>query len=125
MGNQLQAIVKTGFRTLEVRDFTRDEFAAKLLFVIGTLTPIDGAGAKDAAPDVSRIWLTLIDLRTGRVVARHINRATMAEPPHGAERRGLIERDLAYVRATPHGLDLLSDRQTIFLAKTPPRGARS
>ncbi len=77
MGEHLKTIVEKGFPTLENARFTRDAIAAKPLLVIGTVTPIHGAGAKDAAPDVFRVWLTVIDLRTGRVVAKNINRATM------------------------------------------------
>ena len=33
-----------------------------------------------------------------------------------AERKGLIERDLAHVRPTERGFDFLSDLQALFLA---------
>ena len=36
-----------------------------------------------------------------------------------AERKGLIERDLAHVRPTARGLDFLSDLQTLFLPASP------
>lgn len=77
MGDQLGTIVKTGFPTLRMQAFTRDVIAAKPLLVVGTVTPINAAGAKDGPPDVFRVWLTVIDLRSGRVMAKNINRATM------------------------------------------------
>ena len=49
----------------------------------------------------------------------------IAAPLAEAERRGLIERDLTRVWPTPHGLDFLSDLQTLFLADSPPRTAPS
>ena len=77
MGDQLATLLKSDYAALEVKPFTREALAAKPLLVIGTVTPINGAGAKEAVPNLFRIWLTLIDLRTGRVVAKNINRATM------------------------------------------------
>ncbi|MEO8560388.1 MAG: OmpA family protein [Rhodospirillales bacterium] len=77
MGDQLKTMLKKSFPTWEVQPFTRDALATKPLLVIGTLTPVNNKGDADLAPDAFRIWLTLIDLRTGRVVSKHVNRATM------------------------------------------------
>jgi outer membrane protein OmpA-like peptidoglycan-associated protein len=78
MGEQLQSIVKTRQAGWSVRPLTRDALAAKPLLLIGTLTPVNVERAIDTPPDAFRIWLTLIDLRTGRIVAKNIDRATLA-----------------------------------------------
>jgi outer membrane protein OmpA-like peptidoglycan-associated protein len=45
--------------------------------MIGTLTPIQTERKVDTQADAFRVWLTLIDLRTGRVVAKKLDRATL------------------------------------------------
>ena len=84
MGTQLESIVKTRHGNWSVRPLTRQALAARPLLLIGTLTPINVERAIDTPPDAFRVWLTLIDLRTGRVVAKRIDRATVdsvnAEP---------------------------------------------
>jgi outer membrane protein OmpA-like peptidoglycan-associated protein len=77
MGEQLQSIVKTRQSGWSVRPLTRDALAAKPLLLIGTLTPVNVERAIDTPPDAFRVWLTLIDLRTGRVVAKQLDRATV------------------------------------------------
>jgi outer membrane protein OmpA-like peptidoglycan-associated protein len=41
------------------------------------LTPVTVERSIDTVPDAFRVWLTLIDLRTGKVVAKQIDRATV------------------------------------------------
>ncbi len=84
MGTQLESIVKTRYNGWSVKPLTRQALAEKPLLLIGTLTPVTVERSVDTQPDAYRVWLTLIDLRTGRVIAKQIDRATVgsvnAEP---------------------------------------------
>jgi outer membrane protein OmpA-like peptidoglycan-associated protein len=77
MGAQLESIVKTRHAGWTVKPLTRQALATKPLLLIGTLTPVNIERAVDTPPDAFRVWLTLIDLRTGKVVAKQIDRATV------------------------------------------------
>jgi outer membrane protein OmpA-like peptidoglycan-associated protein len=77
MGTQLQGIVKTRYPGWSVQPLTRAQLANKPLLLIGTLTPVHTKRAVDTTPDAFRVWLTLIDLRTGKVVAKKLDRATV------------------------------------------------
>jgi oxygen-independent coproporphyrinogen-3 oxidase len=65
--------------------------------------------------------LNALRLREGFALAQFTDRTGLAlsaieQPLQEAERRGLIERDLARVRPTERGFDFLSDLQALFLA---------
>lgn len=77
MGTQLESIVKAKHAGWSVRPLTRQALAAQPLLLIGTLTPVTVERSVDTRPDAFRVWLTLIDLRTGRVVAKQLDRATV------------------------------------------------
>jgi outer membrane protein OmpA-like peptidoglycan-associated protein len=77
MGVQLESIVKAKYSPWSVKPLTRQALAAQPLLMIGTLTPVNVERAIDTKPDAFRVWLTLIDLRTGRVIAKQIDRATV------------------------------------------------
>ena len=78
MGDQLESIVKTKYNNWSVKPLTRQALADRPLLLIGTLTPVNVERAVDTPPDAFRVWLTLIDLRTGKVIAKQIDRATVA-----------------------------------------------
>jgi outer membrane protein OmpA-like peptidoglycan-associated protein len=78
MGIQLESIVKTRHAGWSVQPLTRQALSTQPLLLIGTLTPVNVDRAVDTTPDAFRVWLTLIDLRTGRVVAKQLDRATVA-----------------------------------------------
>jgi outer membrane protein OmpA-like peptidoglycan-associated protein len=84
MGEQLESIAKTRQAKLIVRPLTREALAQKPLLLIGTLTPVTVERSIDTVPDAFRVWLTLIDLRSGKVIAKQLDRATVdsvnAEP---------------------------------------------
>ena len=84
MGTQLESIAKSRNASWAVRPLTRETLAQKPLLLIGTLTPVNVERAIDTPPDAFRVWLTLIDLRSGKVVAKQLDRATIdsvnAEP---------------------------------------------
>jgi outer membrane protein OmpA-like peptidoglycan-associated protein len=77
MGEQLESIAKSSNAKWSVRPLTREALAQKPLLLIGTLTPVTVERSIDTVPDAFRVWLTLIDLRTGKVIAKQIDRATV------------------------------------------------
>ena len=77
-GVQLSALVKGRVPAWNVRPFTRAAVAGKPLLLIGTLTAINAAGAREQNADAFRLCLALIDLRSGRLIAKRIDRATLA-----------------------------------------------
>lgn len=77
MGVQLASLVQARFAGWKVEPFTRRSLEDKPLLLIGTLTPVTVERSVDKLPDAFRVWLTLIDIRTGQVVAKQIDRATV------------------------------------------------
>lgn len=77
MGEQLETLLKRRTPQWQSRPLTRQALADKPLLLIGTLTPVNVERAVDTVPDAFRVWLTLIDLRTGRVVAKQLDRSTV------------------------------------------------
>ncbi len=77
MGVKLATIVQSRLPNWKVEPFTRRSLDDAPLLLIGTLTPVNVERAVDTPPDAFRVWLTLIDLRTGQVVAKQIDRATV------------------------------------------------
>jgi outer membrane protein OmpA-like peptidoglycan-associated protein len=77
MSTQLEGIVKTEHASWTVRPFTRQTLAEQPLLLIGTLTPVNVERSIDTRPDAFQVWLTLIDLRSGKVVAKRLDRATV------------------------------------------------
>lgn len=85
MGQQLESLLKLRrYSNFTVKPLTRQNLVEQPLLLIGTLTPVNLARAGDTPPDAFQIWLTVIDLKTGRVVAKQLDRATVdsvnAEP---------------------------------------------
>jgi len=78
MGDDLEALAKKDFRSYAVSPLTRNTLATKPLLLIGTLTPVNIERSIDKQPDAFRVWLTLIDLRSGKVVAKALDRATVS-----------------------------------------------
>ena len=77
MGDELESLAKKDFRSYAVTPLTRNTLATRPLLLIGTLTPVTVERSIDKQPDAFRVWLTLIDLRTGKVVAKALDRATV------------------------------------------------
>jgi outer membrane protein OmpA-like peptidoglycan-associated protein len=84
MGRMLAAAAKSAYPNWTVKDFTRDTLAATPLLLIGTLTAINTKEGSTDKADAFRVCLRLVDLKTGKVVARSVERATVdsvnAEP---------------------------------------------
>jgi outer membrane protein OmpA-like peptidoglycan-associated protein len=84
MGQQIAALVKSKAPAWNVRPLTRSSLANGPLLFIGTLTPINTKNDTTAVADAFRACMALIDLRTGKLVAKRADRATVgsvnAEP---------------------------------------------
>ena len=78
MGENLETLAKREFRSYAVTPLTRNTLATKPLLLIGTLTPVTIARSIDKQPEAFRVWLTLIDLRSGKVVAKALDLATLS-----------------------------------------------
>lgn len=68
-------LAQSRYRQFEVRPFTTATIAQSPLVLIGTLTGIDQNGEPAGPRDSYRIWLTLMDLRSGKIVAKARARA--------------------------------------------------
>jgi outer membrane protein OmpA-like peptidoglycan-associated protein len=77
MGQELEGVLKKQHASWQLKPLTRETLAAKPLLLIGTLTPVNIERSVDKKPDAFRVWLTLIDLRTNRVVAKQLDRSTV------------------------------------------------
>lgn len=77
MGTELEGLIKRDFPHWSLKPLTRQTLESQPLLLIGTLTPVTIERSIDKQPDAFRIWLTLIDLRTNRVVAKQIDRSTV------------------------------------------------
>ena len=78
MGQQLSALIKSRTPQWNVRQLTRASLSNRPLLLIGTLTAINTKNAKDENADAFRVCLVLIDLRTGKLVAKRVDRASLA-----------------------------------------------
>jgi len=84
MGQQLGTLIKTRMPQWNQRPLTRTSLSSQPLLLIGTLTAVNSKGHRDENADAFRICLVLIDLRTGKLVAKRVDRASLttvsAEP---------------------------------------------
>jgi outer membrane protein OmpA-like peptidoglycan-associated protein len=78
MGAQLAGLITRRVPAWNVQPLTRAALASQPLLLIGTLTAINTRNAKDENADAFRVCLVLIDLRTGKLVAKRVDRATPA-----------------------------------------------
>ncbi len=77
-GGKLASLLAERFPHWTVRPLERKALASNPLLLIGTLTPVAPSDAGNGAPDAYRLWLTLVDLRSGNIVAKRLDRATLA-----------------------------------------------
>jgi outer membrane protein OmpA-like peptidoglycan-associated protein len=76
MAKILADLIKEKYPTLTPAPLTRAALAQKPVLFIGTLTAFSSSRSRVKPADAFRVWLTLIDLRTGRIVAKSIEKAT-------------------------------------------------
>ncbi|MEO8525785.1 MAG: hypothetical protein ABI460_13765, partial [Caldimonas sp.] len=75
MGQQLTALIKTRAPQWNVRQLSRASLMNRPLLLIGTLTAINTKSVKNENADAFRVCLVLIDLRTGKLIAKRVDRA--------------------------------------------------
>lgn len=84
MGEQLAGIVRAKYPMWSVQPLTRTALNDKPLLLVGTLTAIHTRNVQTEPADAFRICLRVVDLRTGEVIGRGLDRATVdsvnAEP---------------------------------------------
>jgi outer membrane protein OmpA-like peptidoglycan-associated protein len=78
MGAQLAGLITRRVPAWNVQPLTRAALASQPLLLIGTLTAINTRNVKEENADAFRVCLVLIDLRTGKLVAKRVDRATLA-----------------------------------------------
>jgi outer membrane protein OmpA-like peptidoglycan-associated protein len=81
LGAELTRLLAEKFPSWKVSPLSRKALSRAPLLLIGTLTPADPNEADKTGaspPEAFRIWLTLADLRTGRIVAKRFDRAAPA-----------------------------------------------
>lgn len=78
VGAQLAQSIRQKVKTWTVRPLNRNHLASSPLLLIGTLTPVALNEAGNGPPDAFRLWLTLVDLRSNLIVAKRLDRATLA-----------------------------------------------
>jgi outer membrane protein OmpA-like peptidoglycan-associated protein len=76
MGQQMTALIKSRVPQWNVRQLSRTSLSGRPLLLIGTLTAINTKNVKDDNADAFRICLVLLDLRTGKLIAKRVDRAT-------------------------------------------------
>ena len=70
MRAKIVRLIDDKYKQFDIRPFTTTTIAQSPLVLIGTLTAIDKDGQPSPARDSYRIWLTLMDLRSGKIVAK-------------------------------------------------------
>lgn len=80
VGAQLAKLLAEKHAHWTVRPLTRQALGQAPLLLLGSLTPMDLNPAEGAAGaiDAYQLWLTLADLRTGKVIAKRLDRALPA-----------------------------------------------
>ena len=106
MGVQMTALIKARVPAWNVRPLTRANLANGPLLLIGTLTPVNTRNKADEVADAFRVCLVLIDLRSGKLIAKKVDRATAetvnAEPTQLFRDSPTWNRDktiLAYIKS--------------------------
>jgi outer membrane protein OmpA-like peptidoglycan-associated protein len=78
MGKILAELIEKKYPSLKPAMLTRVALAEDPILFIGTLTPYNTSNSERKPANAFRVWLTLIDLRTGRIVAKSLDKATAA-----------------------------------------------
>jgi outer membrane protein OmpA-like peptidoglycan-associated protein len=68
-------LVRRSYRRFDVVPFTTAAVAKSPFVLIGTLTHLNSAGVPGGRRDAYRVWLTLMDLKSNRIVAKSQARA--------------------------------------------------
>ncbi len=77
MEELLRRLVQSTFPGMTIYPLKRSSLEQGPILLMGTLTPVNTANANEQGSNAFRIWLTLVDLRTGRIIAKALDRATV------------------------------------------------
>lgn len=76
MQQRIAALLRADFPRFELQPFSTASLARAPLLLIGTLTPVDKDNRNGPGPrEWYRIWLTLVDLHTGKIISKGFARA--------------------------------------------------
>jgi outer membrane protein OmpA-like peptidoglycan-associated protein len=76
MQQRITDLLKASFPRFDLQPFSSASLARSPLLLIGTLTPVDKDNRNGPGPrEWYRIWLTLVDLQTGKIVSKGFARA--------------------------------------------------
>ena len=78
VGAQLASLIAAQAPIWKVLPLSRKALANAPLLLMGTLTATQPGEATSTPPETFRLWLTLADLRTGRIAAKRLVRVTTA-----------------------------------------------
>jgi len=76
MGEKIAGVISTRFPKFTVAPFRQASLQRNPLLLIGTLTAVNAANDPKARNDIYRICLALVDVRSGKIVAKGLGRAT-------------------------------------------------
>jgi outer membrane protein OmpA-like peptidoglycan-associated protein len=79
MQKRIMDLVQDKYPQFEVRKFTKTNLEETQLVLVGSLAGIDKAGKVRLRPEAYRIWLVLVDLRSGRIVGKGTTRTVVKE----------------------------------------------
>ena len=75
MGTRIAELIRAKYPQFDVQPFSTTNLGKAPLILIGTLTSINKQGEPKEPREISRVWLTLLDLESGKVVAKAQARA--------------------------------------------------
>ncbi len=78
IGQQLATLLQSRAPQWKLQPLSRAALARKPLLLIGTLTPVHTGDGRAPSADAFRVCLVLIDLASGKLVAKRVDRATVA-----------------------------------------------
>jgi outer membrane protein OmpA-like peptidoglycan-associated protein len=129
VGAQLTRLIAEKYPRWTVQPLTRQSLSPAPLLLLGSLTPVDlnPVGEGSASPvDAFALWLTLADLRTGKVIAKRLDRAlpasVNAEPTrfHRDVATPLIDgTTTAYLRAAQVGTGAGDPLDPLYAMRLP------
>jgi outer membrane protein OmpA-like peptidoglycan-associated protein len=75
MQRRIAEHIRAHYPQFELQPFSTENLAAEPLVLIGTLTAINRQGEPQEPRELTRVWLTLLDLKSGKVIAKAQTRA--------------------------------------------------
>jgi outer membrane protein OmpA-like peptidoglycan-associated protein len=92
IASRIVELIQTSYPQFEIQPFSAASVAQAPLVLIGTFAGVNTQGQVTVPPEAFRIWLTLADLQTGKIVAKGRTHATL---------EGVDVRPTAYFQESP------------------------